>query len=401
MKKLLLYFLCFFLITPLWAADFGLILDLLPGAGVPYGAGVSYGAGGKFDFSGILIPRFSVPLGNTGELFVSAGLRIDYENESWSVIPELLRTEFSTRFNDLELKLGRTRYADPLGFIADGLFDGAQATLDTPELGSFSFGALYTGLLSKKRINITMTGEELNSFYTKTDSSNFADTYFAPRRFIVSLGWEHPGLWEIVRARAAFISQSDLGESGLHSQYLAARLTAPFRFFVFDLGGCLEFVENGEKTGLGMAGEFGVSCNLPGRIEDRLSFTGRFSSGTTEDGAVTAFLPVTTAGQGDVLKAKLSGLSVLSLNYLARLHESFSAGVSSSYFIRSDLAACQNYGSEGYWLGDEIFGRLIWSPVSDIQMNLGGGIFLFSLGDVSPQSNPLWRIELNIILALY
>jgi hypothetical protein len=396
-KKLLLCFFCFLCVTRvtgIWAADFGLILDVTPGAG-------DYGTGNKFDFSGILIPRFSVLLGNNGEIFISAGISADYQNESWSVIPEILRTEFTTRFNNLELKLGRTQYADPLGFIADGLFDGARISLDTDELGSFSLGTWYTGLLNKNRVKITMTREELEYFYTETDYSNFADTYFAPRRLIVSLGWEHPGLGEIVRAKAAFISQSDLGDSGLHSQYLAARFTVPGKFFVFDFGGCLEFIQNDGETALGMAGELGVSCNLPGRIEDRLSITGRFSSGTIEDSVVTAFLPITTISHGDVLKAKLSGLSMLTLDYLARLHRTFSAGVSASEFIRSDLATYSNYGSEGYWLGNEFFGRLVWSPVSDVQINLGGGIFLPVLGDVSPQSAPLWRVELNIILALY
>jgi len=381
-------------ITGLWAADFGLILDLTPGAG-------DYGAGNKFDFSGILVPRFSVPLGDTGEIFISAGVKADYQNESWSVIPELLRTEFSMRFNVLEFKLGRTHYADPLGFIADGLFDGALVSLDTPEFGSFSMGALFTGLLSKDRIKITMTREEFESFHTETDYSNFADTYFAPRRLIVSLGWEHPGLWEFITAKAAFLNQYDFGDSGLHSQYLAVKFTIPVKAFVINLGGCLELIEYEERTRLGMAGEFGVSWYLPGRLEDRLSFTGRFSSGVVEDSVVTAFLPITTASQGDVLKAKLSGLSILSLDYLARLHKGFSAVLSASTFIRSDLATYSNYGSEGYWLGDEFFGRLIWSPASDIQLNLGGGVFLPVLGDVSPNSSPLWRVELNIIMALY
>jgi len=391
-------------IPPLWAADFGLILDLTSGLG-NNGTDAAFGDSNKFDFSGILIPRFSVPLGNTGEIYISAGVKADYHGESWSVIPELLRTEFSARFNDLELRLGRTRYADPLGFIADGLFDGALASLDTPELGSFSLGAFYTGLLYKNRIKITMTKEELESFHAETDYSNFADTYFAPRRLIAALGWEHSGLGEIVIAKAALIGQWDLGGS-LHSQYLAVKFNLPAGAFVFDLGGCLELIENGEKTGLGIAGEIGVSCNLHGagrtpNIEDRLYFTGRFSSGTAEDGVITAFLPITTAGQGNVLNAKLSGLSTLSLGYLVRPHETFSAGVSASVFIRGDLATYSNYGGEGYWLGDEFFGRLIWSPASDIQLNLGGGVFLPVLGDVSPKSNPLWRAELNVILALY
>jgi len=411
-KKLLLLFFCFLFcarngIPRLWADDFGLILDLTPGAG-------DFGTGRKFDFSGMLIPMFSVLNENTGEIFISAGVKAEYGNESLSVVPELLRTEFSTRFNDMEIKIGRTSYTDPLGFIADGLFDGARLSLDTPELGSFSLGTWYTGFLNKKRIKITMTGEEYKSFFTKTDYSDFAGTYFAPRRLIAALDWEHPGLGEQVRAKAAFISQSDLSGGGpegrrLHSQYLAAKFTLPVGLFIYNLGGCLEIIENAAlngtdgkgKTGLGMAGELGVGCNLPIPVEDRLSFTGRFSSGVTEDGAVTAFLPITTLGQGDVLKAKLSGLSMLSLDYLARPHESFSAGLSSSYFIRSDLATYANYGDEGYFLGTEFSGRFVWSPVSDVQINLGGGVFLPSTGNVSSRSDPLWRAELNAVIALY
>lgn len=395
-KKLLLCvfcLLCVTRITGLWAWDFGLILDLTPGAG-------DYGAGSKFDFSGILIPRFSAHIGDTGEIFISAGARADYQDESWSVIPELLRTEFSIHFNNLELRLGRTQYTDPLGFIADGLFDGARLSLDTAHAGTFSAGALYTGLLAKKRIKITMTNKEFESFYTETDYSDFAGTYFAPHRFITSLGWEHPGLGEIVKAKAAFLSQSDLGGGSLHSQYLTAKFALPVKAFVFNMGGALEFIENGADTNLGMAGELGVSYNLPG-IDNRLSFIGRFSSGTVEDGVVAEFLPVTTSSQGDVLKAKLSGISMLSLDYLARLHETLSAGVTTSYFIRSDLATYANYGHDGYFLGNEFFGRLVWSPVSDMQINLGGGVFLPSMGDASPQSSPLWRLELNLVLALY
>jgi hypothetical protein len=393
-KKLLPCILCFLCIR-LWAADFGLILDLTPGIGGSDGC--------KFDFSGMLIPMFSVPVGD-GEIFISAGARADYQNESWDVIPELMRAEFSTRFNNLEIRLGRTQYADPLGFIADGLFDGALLSYDTDTAGTFSLGALYTGLLSKKRGKITMTLEELESSYTETDYSDFDGTYFAPRRFITSLDWKHPGLGELVRAKASFISQSDLSGSGLHSQYFAVKFAVPVKLIVFDLGGCFELIENGAsgmETGIGLAGEFGVSCNLPGRIEDRLSFRGRFSSGTVEDGSVRAFLPLTTVSQGGVLKAKLSGLSTLSLDYIARPHESFSAGLSSVYFIRSDLATYANYGNEGYFLGAEFFGRVIWSPVSDIQLNLGGGVFLPSMGNASQESAPLWRVELNLVLALY
>jgi len=394
MKSIKLFCVLCFLSINLWAADFGVLLETTPGAG-------GNGSNGNFDFSMLLIPRLSVPVGTSGEVFVSAALKADYENETWSAAPELLRTEFSTRAGSLVFALGRVQYTDPLGFIADGLFDGARLTYDTEQAGTFNLGAFYTGLLSKKRINITMTGEELDSFNSEIDYSDFAGSYFAPRRFIAALGWQHPGLGEFIRAKAAIISQSDLGDSRLHSQYLALNFAAPVNLFVFGLGGALELIENDGDIGLGLAGELVVSCNLPTAAEDVLSLRGRFSSGTTEDGDIKAFLPVTTIYQGEALKAKLSGLSILSLDYLARVNKNFSASLISSYFIRSDLATYALYGDEGYFLGNEFFGRLIWSPVSDIQLNLGGGIFLPSMGNASPKADPVWRIDLNIILALY
>jgi len=42
----------------------------------------------------------------------------------------------------------------------------------------------------------------------------------------------------------------------------------------------------------------------------------------------------------------------------------------------------------------------LWSPASDLQINLGGGIFLPSLGNVAPNEKNFWRIEINAIFSL-
>ena len=175
----------------------------------------------------------------------------------------------------------------------------------------------------------------------------------------------------------------------------------PVKAFVFDLGGCFELIENSGELGIGLAGELGIAWMLPTKIEDRLSFLGRISSGVIESNRIRAFNPLTTVYHGEVLKARLSGVSMLSLDYIARIHKSFSAGISSSYFIRSDLGTYLDYGSSGYFLGNEFFGRAFWSPVSDIQLNLGGGIFLPALGNVAPKAHPQWRIELNALISIY
>ena len=182
-------FLLFFLLLPclcLWSYDFGIILD----------QGISFtesSLGTDTDYTASLIPRYSTLIGDRGDIYVSAGLNLDYTDENWSFVPELLRTEFTWLFDNADFRAGRMFYSDPLGFIAEGLFDGARFSFDTM-LGTFSAGAWYTGFLYKKRANISMTAGELSNYHAELDYGDFSNTYFAPSRFFAALEWEHPGL---------------------------------------------------------------------------------------------------------------------------------------------------------------------------------------------------------------
>jgi len=396
-SKLLLSILCVVWTTlngtSLWAMDFGLVLDqnaIFSG----------YNSQSSFDYNGIAVPRFSTLLGDNGALYISAGL--NFQNNPWAAVPELLRTEINWRFNNGEVTAGRMAYTDPLGFIANGLFDGARISMDT-SVGTFSAGAWYTGLLYKKRANITMTDNELRSSYTDLDYSDFFNTYFAPKRIVAALDWEHPGLAELVRANVSLIGQFDLANGDkLHSQYGTLKFSVPVNDFVFSLGGSFELVEaTGEDTACALAGELGAAWMLPIKLQSQLSLLGRFTSGVVGGSSITAFQPITTVEQGDILQAKISGLSLIALDYLARVCTPLSFGVTSTYFIRSDKGTYQGYGSNGYFLGNEFSGRLMWSPVSDVQVNLGGGVFLPSLGNAAPDADMLWRVALNVTLALY
>jgi hypothetical protein len=364
----------FFTFPRLWAQDVGLILDQTAGFG-------NLNGDGKFDYAGTLIPRYSTFLGDDGEFYISAGITVESLDGTTTVIPELLRTELSWRFDIGDLKAGRMYYSAPLPFIAEGLFDGARFSFDTA-IGSFNVGAWYTGLLYKKRANITMTDKELTSNSSKLDYGNFAGfakTYFAPQRVISAFGWEYPNLLDIVRVRLALLGQFDLSGEELNSQYLAARFTVPVKEFVIDLGGSLETIQDSGDSKFAFAGELGVGWMLPVFAQSQLSLLGRFSS--------SDFQPVTSMAQGDVVKARLSGLSMVSLDYTARFNRYVSAGLSSSFFVGSGDAPS----------GSEFFGKLYWSPVSDLWLNLGGGVFFPSRGD----AGNIWRLELNVVFSIY
>jgi len=390
----LLFAICSLL--PAW--DFGLLLNQNAGYG-------GYGNEGNFDYSIGAVPRITGLLGNTGDFIFSAGFEADYSNNDWGFVPELLRTELSFHPGSFAFEIGRMYHTDPSGFVADGLFDGVKAAYYS-DAGTFSIGAWYTGFLYKKRADIEMTAEEHNANSAPLNYGDFAKTYFAPQRFLGALGWEHLG--GAVQARVGILGQFDFfGDKRLNSQYAAVKLTIPVKAFTFDLGGCFELIQDDGKTGTALAAEAGVAFTPPLSFRSRLSLLARYASGNSDDGSLSAFTPFTTRNQGDILGVKFSGISILSLDYVIRLHSAFSAGLSSNYFIRNDLGTYTGYplpegNSGGYFLGNEFFARLLWSPASDLQVNLGGGLFLPSLGDAARKAeNNLWRIELNVIFSLF
>jgi len=393
-KSALVFCLCFAIVSLSHAVDFGVIVDQSAGVG---GIGNDTGV----DYTGAIVPRFSTLIGTAGSLYVSAALVLEYGNDVVTFVPELLRTEFSWLLGFGDLKAGRMHYADPLGLIADGLFDGARISFNT-EAGTFGAGAWYTGLLYKRRANIAMTAQEEEAFARLPDFNNFADTYFAPKRLAAALDWEHLSMGGPLQARAALIAQFDL-EGGLHSQYIVGRATLPFSALAIDLGACLELLQDNGTFATAAAAELGVQLALPTPIQDRFSFTARYSSGSNGE-ASAAFLPLTTKAQGEIFEVKLSGISLLSLEYSARIIPALSAGISSTYFIRTDLETCNMYpitqDSGGYFLGNEFYARLAWSPFSDLQINLGGGMFLPSLGNAAPEADAVWRIKLNVVFGL-
>jgi hypothetical protein len=401
-KLFLICCLLFAICSSLPALDFGLTLYQNLGA-----------SDSDFRYSGSLVPRVFGLIGENSDYYASAGVEVAYL-EGLSFIPELLRTEFSFRSSALAVKAGRMYQSDPLGFIASGLFDGARVSYDS-SVGSFYAGAWYTGLLYKKRLNIEMTASDYELTNGPLDIGDFGGTYFAPKRLLAGLGWEHLSLGgELLGGQlsgsAALLGQFDLsGGEALNSQYIAEKATVPVEAFGFDLdldlglGTCVEFIQQSGKFGIGFAAELEIDFAPPIPLSSKVSLLTRYASG----GNAFAFLPVTTIGQGNILGAKLSGITMIQAGYSARLLDTLSAGISSSYFIRNDKKTYTGYplpegnSGGGNLLGNEFFAKLLWSPYSDIHANLGMGIFLPSMGNAAPKADSDWRVELNVVLLLY
>ena len=387
------------------AMDFGLLVNQYAGADNHDDENTA------FDYKADILPRLSFLAGDSGEVLISAGFTLGVVDKDFYYVPELLCTEFLWRSGNAGIRAGRIQYTDPLTFIADGLFDGARFSYDS-SAGSFSAGVWYTGLLYKKTANITMTAGDQASYDADLDYSDLSNTYFAPKRFLASLDWEHPSVGELLGLKAAVTGQIDLtGEDvKYNSQYLTLKAGVPVKSFLFELGGSFETAEfepadaDDNNFNIAFAWDVGIFWTLPTSFNSRLSLTGHFAGGA-KDGIVGAFVPITTKYYGDIFKPKLSGLSVLALNYTARLVNALGTSFTVSHFVRNDLGTFNGYpiaeDNKGYSLGTEFFVRLIWSPVSDLQLNLGAGVFSPAMGNAGPDANARWRVELAAILALF
>jgi len=380
------------------AFDFGLVVN------ANGGVGNTVSEDDIFNFKVDILPRFSTLIGDNGEFIVSAGFSIGKDEETFYV-PELLRTEFSMRFGNSGFKVGRVNYSDPLSFIASGLFDGVQYYYNTGA-GSFRVGAWYTGLQYKKRANIAMTEDDQIALYTPFEYGDFYDTYFASKRMFASIGWEHPSLDEVMHLNTAFIGQVDFNgaDTRYNSQYLILKAGIPINNFLLELGGSIEFSQNEDnKFNTAFAGELGLFLLFPSKFNSRLSFTSLIASGGTDD-VMGAFIPITGKEYGYILKAKIPGLSIFSLNYSSRFNNSLSGSFTASYFVRGDLGTFIDYpvtaGSEGFFLGPEVSARMTWSPASDLQFNLGGGAFFPSLGNAGSEEKINWRVDLTVIMSI-
>ncbi|MDR2965054.1 MAG: hypothetical protein LBU88_04695 [Treponema sp.] len=364
-------------------------------------------------YTAYLIPRYSFFFGGSpdgeysGSFTVNAGLGIQYKKEKFTFIPELLHTELYMRFGALGLSAGRIPYSDPLSYIFEGLFDGARIT-HTSNLGSFGFGIWYTGFLYKGCNSIDMTEEDRVRNAQKFYYDYISETYFAPSRLVASFDWEHPSVAELFKLSAAIIGQIDLSdhEEKFHSQYLTVKADIPLGRFFLEAGGSLQISQEPSKKtplNLAFAGELGLIWFLPTDFNSRLSFAGFLAGGRTSD-FMGAFVPITSKGYGQIIEPKMSAITALKLNYSARLAEKFGASVSASYFVRNDRVSSNNYTifyKGGYFLGPEFYARVIWNPFSDLQLNLGGGIYLPSLGDAAPDANAMWNINLSVVFSIY
>jgi len=356
------------------------------------------------------VPRVSFLMGDNAFFITSLGFGIEYVDEELYGIFELLRTEFSIYSGAFGLKAGRFNYSDPTRFVADSLYDGIQLIYNSG-IGRFGLGGWYTGALYKRNANILMTQNDRLIYDAPRNKNRYFENYFAPRRAIVSMDWEHPSLSSFLQLKTALTGQFDM--SGLskkyHSQYFTVSTGLNFKDFVITAGGSIEAGETRSDTdaelSLAAAGELGLYFSLPAKYNSQLSLKARYGSGV-ESKSFNAFIPITTTSYGEIFQVGISGHTMFDLTYSVRFFETLGASLTASYFIRSDLLTPASYIMTGEdmkkkLLGAEFFSKIIWSPFSDMQYTLGVGAFFPHFGNNWPNARAVWKIDLAALIAIY
>ena len=394
-----------------------------------------------FEYQANILPGFAHILNDSCDIYASAGVALTWKKTAenpFSWAPELLRTEFTWMNSNMVFRFGRGNYSDPLGLAVSGLFDGMQFS-HSSIAGTFSIGAWYTGFLYKKTSYIVMDKQDLISFNTAFNHESFMDTYFAPRRLLMSLDWEHPSIADMFQLKAAVTAQIDLpqrerndAESNMelniidekfHSEYFTVKAVIPVKNIDIELGGVLELLQKSEsgvsdtvdaaaKNDAALAGIVNIFYKLPSKFSSSLSLTGRFATG--DKNKIKAFIPLSNRFYGDIHKMRMPGSSLLSLGYTARFTPKFGMSAGASHFLRHDNTSYLGYPFEtdennalikehknGRSIGTEFSARLVWSLFSDLQLNLGGGVFLPVLGDAAPGVKPLYLAEITLAFAFY
>jgi hypothetical protein len=364
-------------------------------------------------YTGTYIPWVSGEWRNGAlRFYASMKLTMTYEAEMWKYRPFLAeagRTELVWQpLPALFLEAGRIRFEEPSGLTASGLFDGVRGNLTAGRV-RFVFDALYTGFLYKGTAKIVMNDADAERYALPPDYTD-SGTYFASRRVLLSAGVEFPDLTRRSALTLNGLAQFDVNDNGgssfLHSQYFSAVYACmpleTLRFVGRAVAALAE--QDAEDPFACFAASGGIEWEVPGTaIQDMVQTEVRWASGKVNK-HIGTFIPVKGTAQGEIFTPRLSALMTAKGTYTARLHRTFSVQAGGTYFLRTDgetVSAAEYPASSSRALGGELYGSLVWAPVSDLMARVGGGAFFPRWGNVFKSGTPVrWKIAAGVIVSL-
>jgi hypothetical protein len=158
------------------------------------------------------------------------------------------------------------------------------------------------------------------------------------------------------------------------------------------------------KTLAQFAAAAAIDWNVPGALQDMLQAECRWAGGATSNKNIAAFRPVTLIPQGRIFTPSLSALMIAKGKYTVRFLRVFSTSLEGTCFIRTDgetLTGADYPPSASRLLGGELYGSVLWAPVSDLVLNFGGGVFFPQWGNTfNSDASARWKVSAGIILSI-
>jgi len=407
MKRITL-FLCLVLIgAPVFAADFGLVLDNLSGWS-------------SFDEEPQLqrdraTAWFSTPLGANFDLHAS--LRLEYRltpEPSW-----FGSSSFGIDVGRLELMAiypgnpdhpltwsfggGRFNYAFLGENIFTGRLDGFKAKIDVGR-ATYRFALGYLGLMPKEDTRTLLSADDVADY-------NDEAIFFAPPRLIAEATIMLPELFARQDFSFGFGSQFDLRgwtseapSELVHTQYLSFVLGGSLGRNIFqkahlDMG----IGELGEGLFVMAAAGYAVSLFMPELARARLELLIEYASGNT--GFLSIWRPISERQMGFVYNVSFADCLSGTLDASFTPLKSLTAGVKGSLFLRTSMEALQDTSfdtaSTASYLGTEADLYAIFKPSSDLSISASSGVFLPAAGlSYLPDASPRWLVSATVTLSL-
>lgn len=372
--------------SSVFSADFGLVLDR-----------EVTGENELFEYNPSLTPWFSWTGSNGLSVYFSGIFSFEHKiysgersvNNGWEFIPELSRFEVSYQnLRGISFEAGRVYYSDLLGLTASGFLDGLRFKTVT-SAGSISIGAYYSGFQYKETAKIVMTNGDTANYILPWDFNSFGG-YFASRRLLASFRWDVP-----MGKASAFsfeaLVQFDLNQYDhyLNSQYGAIQFDIlPSNMVKISAGAVFELIQTEQKDFSAAFGATGqLKANLPTSVNDQLGLSCKITSGVIDD-FFTVYTPVNSIPQGMIFTGTMAGLTVVGINYNVRLFKPLYFDIAFNYFMSgiNTLLGDTLYGGE-------LWASLVWQPLEDIRVTLGGGVF------IPEDSSIMWKAITGLTLS--
>jgi len=258
-----------------------------------------------------------------------------------------------------------------------------------------SAGIFYTGFQYKETAKIVMTDDDIKNYIKPFNTYNI-DDYFASRRMLAAIRLDLPvGLNN--NFSAEILAQFDLNESNqhFHSQYGAVQIEFyPHSMVRITTAAVFETMQKNNDFNAAFGALGRIRTALPTPINDWLTFTMKFTSSSINE-AFSTFTPLTSIPIGNIFQYSIAGVTLAGMEYSARINKYISAEISFNYYMQSYDLTFENTN----YFGGETWASLIFQPLEDVRITLGGGTFFHNLGNMESSDAVTWKIIAGLTLS--